>query len=99
MRASPIGLWLTRLYSPMYRIIFTLILLIVLYFLIRSAIREFRGRTPLDRLPENRDQMVQDPMCHVFVPRGSAVREVIGGQAYCFCSQGCAAAFQKQMTG
>jgi YHS domain-containing protein len=83
----------------MYRIIFTLILLIILYFLIRSAIREFRGRGTTERLPDNKGQMVQDPVCHVFVPRGSAVSEVIGGQTYCFCSKGCAAAFQKQMTG
>jgi YHS domain-containing protein len=83
----------------MYRIIFTLILLIILYFLIRSALREFRGRGGPDRLPESKDQMVQDPVCRVFVPRGSAVTEVIGGQTYCFCSKGCAATFQKQMTG
>jgi YHS domain-containing protein len=43
--------------------------------------------------------MVQDPVCRVFVPRGAAVTEVIGGQTYCFCSQGCASTFQKQMTG
>jgi len=82
----------------MYRIIFILILLIVLYFLLRSAFREFGNRQP-ERLPTSKDQMVQDPVCRVFVPRGSAVTEVIGGQTYCFCSQGCAAAFQKQMTG
>ncbi len=83
----------------MYRIIFILILLIVLYFLIRSAVREFKGRGMGDRLPVDKDQMVQDPVCHVFVPRGAAVTEVIGGQTYCFCSRGCATTFQKQMTG
>ena len=82
----------------MYRIIFILILLIILYFLLRSAFREFGNRQP-ERLPTSKDQMVQDPVCRVFVPRGSAVTEVIGGQTYCFCSQGCAATFQKQMTG
>jgi YHS domain-containing protein len=84
----------------MYRIIFILILLIVLYFLLRSAFREFgKGNRKPERLPRSKDQMVQDPVCRVFVPRGSAVIEVIGGQTYCFCSPGCAAAFQKQMTG
>jgi YHS domain-containing protein len=82
----------------MYRIIFILILLIILYFLLRSAFREFGSRPP-ERLPPSKDQMVQDPVCRVFIPRGSAVTEVIGGQTYCFCSTGCAAAFQKQMTG
>jgi YHS domain-containing protein len=83
----------------MYRIIFALVLLIILYFLIRSAIREFRERGGLDRLPESKDQMVQDPVCRVFIPRGIAVREVIGGQTYCFCSKDCAAKFQKQLAG
>lgn len=83
----------------MYRIIFILILLTVLYFLVRSAIREFRENAGGKRLPLDKDQMVQDPVCHVFVPRGSAITEVIGGQTYCFCSRGCAATFQKEMTG
>jgi YHS domain-containing protein len=83
----------------MYRIILILILLSVLYFLIRSALREFGAKGGVDRLPIDKDQMVQDPVCLVFVPRGSAVTEVIGGQTYCFCSRDCAAQFQKQMTG
>jgi YHS domain-containing protein len=83
----------------MYRIIVILVLLIILYFLLRSAFREFGSRQPERLPPKSKDQMVQDPVCRVFVPRGSAVTEVIGGQTYCFCSQGCATAFQKQMTG
>lgn len=83
----------------MYRIIFILVLLIILYFLIRSAVREFGRQGTVERLPKSKDQMVQDPVCRVFVPRGTAVTEVIGGQTYCFCSQGCALTFQKQMTG
>jgi len=83
----------------MYRIIFILILLIVLYFLLRSAFREFRSRNGQGQVPVDKDQMVQDPVCRAFVPRGSAVTEVIGGQTYCFCGRTCAETFQKQMTG
>ncbi len=83
----------------MYRIIFILILLIVLYFLLRSAFREFRNRDAKGQVPMDKDQMVQDPVCRAFVPRGSAVMEVIGGQTYCFCGRTCADKFQKQMTG
>jgi len=83
----------------MYRIIFVLILLTVLYFLIRSALRELKGRVGNDRVPIDKNQMVQDPVCHVFVPRGAAVTEVIGGQTYCFCGRACADKFQKQMAG
>lgn len=83
----------------MYRIIFVLILLIILYFLIRSALRELKGRGEPGRLPVDKNQMVQDPVCRVFVPRGTAVTEVIGGQTYCFCGRTCADKFQKQMAG
>ena len=82
----------------MYRIIFVLILLIILYFLLRSALREFKGRGAIGQLPVDKNQMVQDPVCHVFVPRGTAITEVIGGQTYCFCGRACADRFQKQMT-
>ena len=83
----------------MYRIIIILILLIVLYFLIRSALRDFKAKGGIDQRPIDKNQMVQDPFCHVFVPRGSAVTEVIGGQTYCFCSKSCATQFQQQMLG
>ncbi|MBI4002441.1 MAG: YHS domain-containing protein [Nitrospira defluvii] len=42
--------------------------------------------------------MVQDPVCRVFIPRGDAVREEIGGQTYFFCSRGCAKVFEKQLS-
>jgi len=86
----------------MYRIILILILLILLYFLLRSAIRELRdrgrrGEEP-DRQISDKHQMIQDPNCRVFVPKGVAVQEQIGGQTYFFCSRDCARAFQKQLS-
>jgi YHS domain-containing protein len=83
----------------MYRIILILALLVVLYFLLRSAIRELKGRGAGDRLALDKNQMVQDPVCRVFVPRGVATAEEIGGQTYYFCSRACASAFQKQLAG
>lgn len=83
----------------MYRIIFILGLLTVLYFLLRRAIREFKGQGQPERLFPSKDQMVQDPFCRVFVPRGVAVTEDIGGQTYYFCSRSCAHKFQEQLAG
>jgi YHS domain-containing protein len=83
----------------MYRIILILALLLVLYFLLRSAIRELKGRGGGERLPLDKNQMVQDPVCRVFVPRGSATTEDIGGQTYYFCSRTCANMFEKQLAG
>ena len=83
----------------MYRIILILLLLIALYFLLRSAIRELKERNSGSRPVLDKNQMVQDPFCRVFVPRGSATAEEIGGQTYYFCSRTCANSFQKQLAG
>ena len=83
----------------MYRIILILGLLTVLYFLLRRALRDFKGQGHPERLPPNKNQMVQDPVCLVFVPRGVAVTEDIGGQTYYFCSRSCAHKFQQQLAG
>lgn len=83
----------------MYRFLLILGLLIIFYFLLRRAVREFKlrhldnGGTAIDQ-----DQMVQDPVCHTFVPRKIAFVEKIGGQSYCFCSRQCAAAFAQQQS-
>ena len=83
----------------MYRIILVLGLLVVLYFLLRRALREFKSQGQPERLAPSKDQMVQDPVCRVFVPRGAAVTEDIGGQTYYFCSRSCAHKFQEQLAG
>ncbi len=82
----------------MYRFLLILALFVILYFLVRRAIREFKHR----HFPDagqlgDPDQMVQDPVCHTFVPRKIAFVETIGGQTYCFCSRDCAAAFQERL--
>ncbi len=83
----------------MYRIILILGLLVVLYFLLRSAVRKFKGRGEPDLLPPGKNHMVQDPVCLVFVPRGTAITEDIGGQTYYFCSRSCAHKFQEKLAG
>lgn len=79
----------------MYRIFLVLALLTVLYFLLRQAMRGFRSGNVDDRGTSiDQDQMVEDPVCHTFVPRRAAVTRKIGGQTHCFCSNQCATAFQ-----
>jgi YHS domain-containing protein len=83
----------------MYRIIFIVGLLVVLYFLVRRALREFKNRGEPDLLAPGKNHMVQDPVCKVFVPRGTAITEDIEGQTYYFCSQSCATKFQEKLAG
>lgn len=79
----------------MWRLIIVLILLIVLYMLVRKAFRELGGGA---REAIGKDDMIQDPVCRAYVPKGAAVSSRIGGQTYFFCSARCAEAFQKQLS-
>ena len=102
-RGEPICLHLVEQtgWATMYRFFLIAGLLVLFYYLIRKAIREL-GRYGASRgLPkdtEGGNQMVQDPVCRVFVPRETAVTEEMGGQTYFFCSRGCATVFRKQLS-
>lgn len=85
----------------MYRFFLIAGLLVLFYYLIRRAIREIRqdgGLVSTQKGAGTGKQMVQDPVCRVFIPRETAVKEEIGGQTYFFCSRGCATVFQKQLS-
>jgi YHS domain-containing protein len=88
----------------MYRLFIIIFLLIILYFLLRQMFRAFgspnrdiRGKSTegADR-QEELDEMIEDPVCHTFVPKRIAVIEEMGGQEYCFCSKECAVTFRSQ---
>ncbi len=82
----------------MYRLIIVLALLIVVYFLVRNLVRELTGRARRDEALPDKTQMVQDPVCRTYVPRGTAVAAMIGGQTYYFCSRDCARTFRNQLS-
>ena len=82
----------------MYRLLIIFGLLVLLYFLARRAIREFRGGYREGQGLVRKDDMVQDPMCRTYVPRAIAFEDKIGGQVYYFCSKECAETFQKQLS-
>ncbi len=87
----------------MYRIILVVLLLTVLYLLLRQMFRGFTtpirdGRKKSDSQvqEEEQDQMIEDPVCHIFVPKRIALIETIGGREYCFCSQECSVKFRSE---
>lgn len=90
--------------STMYRLFLIIFLLIVLYFLLRQMFRGFNSPTRDGRSisaggaerDEEQDQMIEDPVCHTFVPKRIAVIEEMGGRTYCFCSKKCAVTFRSQ---
>ena len=89
----------------MYRLILVVLLLTVLYFLLRQIFRGFKapignGReksaAQVQEEEQEQDQMIEDPVCHIFVPKRIAVIETIGGREYCFCSQECSVKFRSE---
>ena len=83
----------------MYRLLIIVGLLVVLYFLLRNAIREIRGSKGQSQALDANNLLVQDPVCRMYVGRDTAVAASIGGQTYYFCSKDCAQTFQKQLAG
>jgi uncharacterized protein len=51
----------------------------------RRVPRQTGGRTP----PAVTQEMVRDPVCHLYLPRSEAVRRKVRGREYFFCSPGC----------
>ena len=81
----------------MYRILLVLILLTLLYFLLRQMFRGFKNQSVDTKMKSDTpdlDQMIEDPVCHTFVPRQIAIIEHVGGRDYSFCSKECAATFR-----
>lgn len=83
----------------MFRLIIILVLLIVLYLMVRTALREYWGRKSGKQTLSGKDVMVQDPVCKTYIPTDSAVTADIGGQTYYFCSRNCAHTFKTQLSG
>ncbi|MEW6388698.1 MAG: YHS domain-containing protein [Thermodesulfobacteriota bacterium] len=56
--------------------------------------RPFFG--PVGSEPE---QLVQDPVCKVFIPRKEALKTTRNGEEYFFCSEGCLKRFRSSGKG
>ena len=76
-----------------------LLLLAIFFFLLYtlwSALTHLLPRRP-DRPPEKTDQgedMVRDPQCGTYLPRGDALTRTVKGKRYYFCSPECRDAFR-----
>ena len=44
--------------------------------------------------PPSGGELVQDPVCGVYVATTSQFRQTVGGKTYCFCSEACRQKFK-----
>lgn len=79
-----------------------IIILIVLFFLFRLLRRVFSSSKLPDRNPprEIQDEMVQDPVCKVYLPKRLAIiLNSTNGVHYYFCSTQCREKFIQEAKG
>ncbi|MEJ2032708.1 MAG: YHS domain-containing protein [Deltaproteobacteria bacterium] len=72
-----------------------LLILVILIYLLYRLLRKKQGR-PLERGeldPVKHDILIEDPICHTYVPKGQAVSLDHGEKIYYFCSRKCRDAF------
>ncbi len=73
----------------MSRLILFVILSLLLYAILHTLIKDMPARRKkLNRVSEP-EELVQDPCCHTYVPKRSAIKKEIAGSWFYFCNQGC----------
>ncbi len=81
--------------SPI-RILILGVLFYLLYKLL-FAKKSVTGEVPNSETPEGQplqDVLVEDPVCHTFVPKGQAESLQVDDQTYYFCSEECRKSFK-----
>jgi YHS domain-containing protein len=80
------------------RLIITIAIIYFLYKLLRGVILLLRGNTtnPVDREITNREDLVEDPWCHTYVPQSTAYQAIIEGRKVYFCSRDCYEKFREK---
>jgi len=85
----------------MWRLIILLILLVIVYFLVRSAVRGLlEKRRNVARVASTgpTSEMVQDPICGMFVPKEGAYFFRNAARTHFFCSESCRASYEKKLS-
>ena len=84
----------------MWRLIVLSILLVIIYFLVRSAVRGFlEKRKDLAHIDstDQTSEMVQDPICGMFVSKEGAYFIRNADRTQFFCSESCRDTYQKKL--
>lgn len=74
-----------------------IVLAILIFILYRLIIGPKKKKSSSSREGQKnsieRDVLVEDPVCHSYVPKKEAIRGVKEGKTYYFCSENCARSF------
>jgi len=85
----------------MWRFFVLGVLLNIVYFMVKSALGSLLGRqkdvAKSVGSSGRPSEMMQDPVCGMFVPKEGAFFLQQRGQTYFFCSETCRASYQKKL--
>ena len=76
----------------MIRLLILFLLLYLAYRLLQRIIRglpQGRGRSLPPEKTRQGEEMIRDPQCGTFVPRGDALSATVRGRRHYFCSEKC----------
>lgn len=73
-----------------------LILAVLFYILYRVIFSGNKNTEKPAELGDNEDVLMEDPVCHTYVPQNSAIKTEKNGKIYYFCSQKCCDAFKEE---
>ncbi len=85
----------------MWRFVILGVLLVIVYFMVKFALRGLRGKEKAVAKSVGTagrpSEMMQDPVCGMFVPQEGAHVLQHGDQTFFFCSETCRAGYQKKL--
>ena len=75
-----------------------LLILAVLFYILYRVIFDGKKKPPVktEKIAPNEDLLMEDPVCHTYVPQSSAIKTKKNGKMYYFCSQKCCDTFKKE---
>ncbi len=76
----------------MIRLIISILVIYILYKIIKFISRVKSGENEnlqFSRKSARGEDLIEDPVCHTYVPVSQAYRKEINGQEYFFCSKKC----------
>ncbi|MCE5282041.1 MAG: YHS domain-containing protein [Deltaproteobacteria bacterium] len=85
--------------------IFRLLIGIVILYLVYKVVRMFRSAPPelgtsgALRKPKAGEDLVEDPLCHTYIPVSNAWKATVDGKTLYFCSQKCLDQYIRQREG
>jgi len=85
----------------MWRLIVLAVLLVIVYFLVRSAVRGFfqkRQEVARAQSTGKPSELVQDPICGMFVPKEGAYFIRNADRTHFFCGESCRDIYEKKLS-